>query len=171
MDYAMCVQDCPKAPDCQRHHLSGSIAGAFRQSYMSYRPETCVSQMPVGNPECHMQAALVRFLEQLLSHKYARITKSGTWEQGFNDQAKTFAAQAIEIILLERSNHDLAADLREAMEFFNEPVEDPEMGPYYLGAQHAARAVGIAIITLILDEPDFAEYREKIDGIFTQLAE
>lgn len=171
MDYAMCVQDCPRAPDCQRHHLSGTIAAPFRQSYMSFRSETCISQMPVGNPECRMEVALVRFLEQLLSQKYQRINKSGTWEQGFNDQAKALAAQAIEIVQQERSNHQLAADLREAMEFFFDPAEEPEMGPYYLGAQHAARAVGVAIITLILDEPAFADQRDKIDGIFTQIAE
>lgn len=171
MDYAMCVQDCPKSFNCQRHANSGSIANPFRQSYMSYRPETCNSQLPVGNPECRMELALVRFLEQLLSLYYSRIAKTGNWEQGFNDQGKVLAAQAIDIIQQERSNHVLAAELREAVEFYTQPIEDPEMGPYYLGAQHVARAMGVAIISLIMDEPAFADQREKIDAILTKFSE
>jgi hypothetical protein len=170
MDYAMCVQDCPQSFNCHRHGNSGSIADPIRQSYMSYTPETCISQMPVGNPECLMENALVRFLEELLRLSYSRIERAGDWELGFNDQGKQLAIQALAIIEQERANHVLAADLREAVEFYTQPVEDPEMGPYFLGAQAVARAMGIAIITLILEEPAFADHAEKIDAMLTKFS-
>ncbi|MBB5276289.1 hypothetical protein HNR26_002341 [Rhizobium rosettiformans] len=148
-DISMCVQRCPKAPNCYRHPLSGTLPSGLRQAYMNYKPADCRSYVPRNNEEMNMDTALWNFLVSIEAQRHVPTRRKGDWEAAYNETAQGLAQQLRQIAQLEGADHELVVALNEVAEFYEQPVEDPEMGTFDMGVSAAMQAFGVAVVSVM----------------------
>ncbi|MDW9491739.1 hypothetical protein [Sinorhizobium meliloti] len=147
-DISMCVQRCDAALNCYRHPKSGTLASEWRQAYQSFDPNNCRAYLPRNNEEMKMETALWNFLVEIEARRHVPTGRKGEWENAYNETATRLAKQLREIAQT-GIDHQLVVDLNEVAEFYEQPVEDPEMGSFDNGVRAAMQAFGIAVITVM----------------------
>lgn len=164
-DISMCVQACPRAMNCYRHPKSGTLPSEWRQAYQSYDVATCRSFVSRNNEEMLVEKAIWQFLVDINSARAVPTGRNGTWESAYNETAERLAKQ-LRQISEEGSDHELVVELNQVADFFQEPVEDPEMGTFDGGVRAAMRDFGVAVISVMLTRSDDARWKSLL-GNFT----
>lgn len=116
---------------------------------MSFDPADCRSYAPLDNEEMKMDESLYNFLVEIDAHRHVKTGRKGEWEHAYNETATRLAKQLRGIAQVERTDHELVVALNEVAEFYEQPVEDAEMGTFDMGVHSALQAFGIAVITVM----------------------
>jgi hypothetical protein len=88
--------------------------------------------------------------------------RKGEWEHAYNETATRLAEQLREIAQIEPKDHELVVALNEIAEFYELPVEDPEMGTFDMGVAAAMQAFGIAVISIMIERDGAPRWTELL---------
>lgn len=81
-------------------------------------------------------------------HVSTSTSKADRWEKAYNACSLEMAAHLRELIPT-ATDAQLVADLTEVAEFYEQPVDDAEMGTYDQGRAAAIQAFAIAVISVM----------------------
>lgn len=96
-----------------------------------------------------MENALWNFLVEVEARRRLASGRRGDWEVAYNETADRLAQQLRDIVQAEGTNHEMVVELNEVADFYQAPVEDPEMGSFDMGMRAAMQAFGIAVISVM----------------------
>jgi len=108
-----------------------------------------------------MEKALWQFLVDIHSAREAPSGRTGSWENAYNETAERLATQ-LRQIAQEGVDHELVVELNQVAEFFEAPVEDPEMGLFDGGVRASMRDFAVAVISVMLSHSQDARWKSLL---------